>query len=152
TADHPERRFGLHRALRRREPAAREGIIAFETLEAVPRLFDAVDARLIGPLQFAFELEIVRWIGEDEIDALGSELAHFDDRVAHNDALGSALTLLDHANRALLRHEGADSPRWGLHASTGNGLTRQHAGAKRGQRFRRRRASKATRTGSKLLR
>src|SRR5208282_2174763 len=58
-ADHPERAVLLERAARRREPSAREGVVSVEVVELVPRGLAAVDARVVGSMQLARELQIV---------------------------------------------------------------------------------------------
>ena len=68
-ADHPQRGGGLHHAAAGGEPGAGEIVVGGETGELVPIVVDGVDARIVGTLEVALELQIVRRIGEDEIDA-----------------------------------------------------------------------------------
>ena len=74
-ADHPERGAGLHHAPNLREPGAREGIVFGKGSEAIPIVVDRVDKALVGPRQASRKLEIVRRIGEDEIDAARGSFA-----------------------------------------------------------------------------
>jgi hypothetical protein len=49
----------------------------------VPGFLDAVNQRLVGPLEVARELQIVGRIGEDEIDRFGGELGELGQAIPH---------------------------------------------------------------------
>ena len=72
---------------RRAAPSQRagEGIVGGEIGELVPFVVDRVDEALVGARQRAFELQIVRRIGEDEVDAGLGERVEFGDAVADED-------------------------------------------------------------------
>ena len=74
-ADDDDRRVALHHPPRRAEPGAGERVVGGEVGELVPIVVDRVDHALVGARQRAFELQIVRRIGEDEIDARLGQLA-----------------------------------------------------------------------------
>ena len=84
-ADDDDRRVALHHPPRRAEPGAGERVIGGEVGELVPIVVDRVDHALIGARQRAFELQIVRRIGEDEIDARLGQPGEFGDAVADDD-------------------------------------------------------------------
>src|SRR6185369_2853578 len=69
------------------EPGAGEFIIGGEARELIPIVVDGVDLGIVGTLQIALELEVVRRIGEHEIDAIRRELIHLGDALAHDNAV-----------------------------------------------------------------
>ncbi len=71
-----------------------EFVIAFEAREPVPVGVDAVDPRIIGAVQFAFQLQVVGRIGEDHVDAAFRHGVHQLDTVADMDGVGISLCLL----------------------------------------------------------
>ena len=48
---------------------------------------DRVDARIIGTLEVALQLQVIGRVGEHEIDALGRQLRHCRDTVADQDSM-----------------------------------------------------------------
>ena len=62
-----------------------EGVVAAKIGEAVPVVVDAVDARLVGPVQFVGKLQIVGRVGEDEIDGAGRQLRQLFEAIADQD-------------------------------------------------------------------
>jgi hypothetical protein len=86
-ADHPDRAGWLQHTPAGRQPGARERVIALEIGESVPGLINAVDARLVGAVEVAGELQIVGRIGEDEIDALRRQFLQGADAIAGQDAI-----------------------------------------------------------------
>ena len=85
-ADHPERCRGLHQPPAGEQPGAGEVVIGGKARKLVPVIIDGIDARVVGPLEIALELEIVGRVGEDEIDRLGRQFRHLRDAVADQDA------------------------------------------------------------------
>ena len=77
----------LHHAPAGGEPGAGEFVIGGEARELVPVVVDGVDARIVRALEIACELEIVRRVGEDEIDGGRRQLRHFGDAVADQNAM-----------------------------------------------------------------
>ena len=84
--DDPERGGGLHQTAGGKEPGAGEIVICGETREFVPVVVDRVDAGIVGAFEIALELEIVRRIGEHQIDGSGRQLCHFGNAIADQDA------------------------------------------------------------------
>ena len=66
----------------------REIVIVGETREFVPVVIDGIDARIVRPFEIAGELEIVRRIGEDDVDGRRRQLRHRGDAVADKNAVG----------------------------------------------------------------
>ena len=85
-ADHPQRAGGLQHAPAGGQPGAGEFVVGREARELVPVVVDGVDLGIVGTLEVALELQIVRRIGEDEIDAVGRQLRHLGDAIADDDA------------------------------------------------------------------
>src|SRR5207237_10875033 len=81
-SEHPQCLIRLEDSPSLPQPGAREGFIISERLKFVPVVIDRSDLALIGPVQVAIELEIIGWIGEDEIDRCGRNLAHLLEAVA----------------------------------------------------------------------
>ena len=46
----------------------REQVISIEAVELVPGIVHTIDDRLVGAGQATAELEVVGWIGKDQID------------------------------------------------------------------------------------
>ena len=69
-ADHPDRAGGLQHAAAGGEPGFGEFVVGGEAGELVPVVGDRIDVRIVRALEIAGELEIVRRIGEDQIDAM----------------------------------------------------------------------------------
>ena len=85
-ADHPQRRGRLHHAAAGDQPGAREIVVGGETGKLVPIVVDRVDARIVGTLEVALELQIVRRVGEHEIDGLRRELRQLGNAIADQNA------------------------------------------------------------------
>ncbi len=81
------RRIGLENAARFAKPGARERVIFAKARELVPIVVDGVDHALVGTRQGAFKLEIVRRVGENEIDACVGKLAQAFDAVANQNLI-----------------------------------------------------------------
>jgi hypothetical protein len=47
---------------------AGEGVVAREVGELVPVVVDGVDLAVVGTQEFATQLQIVGWVGEDHVD------------------------------------------------------------------------------------
>jgi len=86
-ADDPNRGGRFHDATAGGEPAPREVVIGGKACELVPVVVDRIDAGVVRSFQIAGELEIVRWIGEDEIDGSRGQLRHSGDAVADKNAV-----------------------------------------------------------------
>ena len=67
-ADDDERRVALHQSTRGAEPAARKSIVFGKVGEFVPVVVDGVDKTLVRARQRILELQIVRRVGENEVD------------------------------------------------------------------------------------
>jgi hypothetical protein len=91
--DHPDRAIVLEDAPSLGEPVSRKVVIDGEAVELVPIVVDRIDAAALGSEQVAAELEIVRWVGEDHVDALLRQACHFRDAVALEDAVVRKLAL-----------------------------------------------------------
>ena len=72
-ADHPQRRRRLHDAAAGQQPGAGEIVIGGEGRELVPVVVDGIDMGFVGALEIALELQIVRRIGEHQIDRTGRQ-------------------------------------------------------------------------------
>jgi hypothetical protein len=59
-----------------------------EVGELVPVVVDGIDARIVGAFELALQLQIVRRIGKDQIDALGRQLCQLGNAVAEYDSMG----------------------------------------------------------------
>ncbi len=81
-ADDPQRGARLHHPSASDKPGAREIIISGEAREFVPVIVDGIDAGIVGTLEVALELQIVRRIGEDEIHGRGRKLRHLGNAIA----------------------------------------------------------------------
>ena len=95
-ADHPDRAVRLQHALAFGEPRAGELIVGGESVEAVPGVVHAIDARVVGPEKIAAKLEIIRRIGEDQLHGAGWHCAKHLDAIALNNApleIGAETTL-----------------------------------------------------------
>ena len=75
----------LHGAMGGRQPVAGETVVIGEGGELVPVVVHRVHFALVGAGQAAFELEIVRRIGENQVDAAGRQATHVVDAVADQD-------------------------------------------------------------------
>ena len=104
-ADHPQRRARLHHPAAGGEPGAGEIVIGGEAGEFVPVVVDGIDAEIVGTLEIALELQIVRRIGEYQIDRLRPEVSPSRQR---NRRRGCART---RRTRKLTRGALADAPR-----------------------------------------
>ena len=85
-ADHPQRGGGLHQAAAGGDPGAGEIVVSGETGELVPIVIDGIDARIVGTLEVALQLQIIRRVGEDEIDGSCRQLRHLGNAIADDDA------------------------------------------------------------------
>src|SRR5262249_60580759 len=65
----PRRGGGLQPPPARDQPGAGEIVVGQKARELVPALVDGVDLGFIGALELALELEVIRRIGEYEVDA-----------------------------------------------------------------------------------
>ena len=70
------------------QPGAGEIVVGGKARELVPVVVDRIDARIVGALEVALELQIVGRIGEDEIDRCRRQLCHLGNAVADDDARG----------------------------------------------------------------
>src|SRR5262249_34534318 len=86
-ADNPDGGSRLHHAAAGSEPRPGEIVIAGKAAELVPGVADGVDARVIRSLQGVRQLEIVRWVSEDEIDGSRRQLRHSGDAVANKNTV-----------------------------------------------------------------
>src|SRR5690606_1277651 len=96
-ADEPQRAVGLQNASRFRQPGLCKAVISREAIELVPMVGDGIDVAAVGSIEIAAELEVVRRVGEDEIDRCAWQRAHRLDAVARQypperqlDSLGPA--------------------------------------------------------------
>ena len=86
-ADHPEGAVVLQHPARFGKPGASELVIGLEGGEPVPVVVDRVDLGIVRAQQVAAELQIVRRVGEDQVDALLRQLGHLGDAVAQDDCI-----------------------------------------------------------------
>ena len=84
-ADHENRRFRLHHAPHGAEPGAGEGVVIGKARKLVPVVVDRVDEALVGARQRAFELQVVRRVGEHQVDAGRRQPAELVDAIADED-------------------------------------------------------------------
>src|SRR4029077_17581307 len=77
----------LQHAAAGRKPVVGEGVVGREARELVPIVVDAVDAAIVGAEQLVVELEIVRRVGEDEIDACRRQALQRLDAIADDDSV-----------------------------------------------------------------
>jgi hypothetical protein len=87
-ADHPQRRLTLHHAPARDEPSAREVVVGDKARELVPVVVDCIDARVVGTLEVALQLQVIGGIGENEIDRFRRQLCHLGNAVADQNSVG----------------------------------------------------------------
>jgi len=81
-ADHPQRGIRLHHAPAGQEPGAGEIVIGAEACKFVPGVVDGIDAGIVRPLEVALQLQVIRRIGKDEIDASRGKLFQFSHAIA----------------------------------------------------------------------
>jgi len=86
-ADHPNGAVRLEDAAAFAEPGAGETIVVGKAGKLVPGIVDAVDHRVVGAEQLAFQLQIVGRIGEHEVDALVGEPRQLLQAIADEDAV-----------------------------------------------------------------
>jgi hypothetical protein len=86
-ADDPNGRRRFHHAPASRQPGLREIVVGREARELVPVVIDGIDARIVRALEIARELEIVRRVGEHEIDGRRREFRHSGDAIACKNAM-----------------------------------------------------------------
>src|SRR5690606_23819845 len=86
-SDHPDRAIWLEQPPRSLEPGAGEGVIMGKAVELVPIVIKGIDLGLVGPGQTLLELQIVRWIGENQINAAGRQGIHVVDAIAHENSV-----------------------------------------------------------------
>ena len=77
---------GLSTRLQAVSQRSGEFVIGRKARKLVPVVVDRVDLGIVGTLEVALELKIVRRIGEHEIDAIRRQLGHFGDAIADDDA------------------------------------------------------------------
>ena len=65
--------------------APRKIVVIGKAREFVPIVVDAIDEALVRPRERGFELQIIRRIGEDEIDAFRRQPGHRFDAIAFDD-------------------------------------------------------------------
>ncbi len=58
----------LEHAAASQQPGPREGIVDLEGRELIPVIVAGIDLGLVGPGQCAAELEIIRRVGENDVD------------------------------------------------------------------------------------
>ena len=91
-------RVRLHGPTAGDEPGAGEIVVGGEARKFVPVVVHGIDARIVGTLEVALQLQIIRRVGEDEIDGRGRQLCHLGNAIADEDARrGSGLKT--HAGR-----------------------------------------------------
>jgi len=86
-ADHPDRAIRLQNAAASEQPCTGERIIDFKGGELVPLVIDGIDQRLIGTVQRAAELEIIRRICKDRIDGVIRQGFQSGDAIAFDDGV-----------------------------------------------------------------
>jgi hypothetical protein len=86
-ADDPDGTIRFQHALTFGEPLFREAIVVLEAPELVPSVIDAVHNGVVGAEQFALKLEIVRGVGENEIDRSCGKLAESAETIAVQDSI-----------------------------------------------------------------
>ena len=64
------------------EPGAGEIVVGLEARELIPVVVDRIDLGIVGTLEVAGKLQIVRRVGEDQIDRGGRQFRHFGDAIA----------------------------------------------------------------------
>ena len=84
-ADHENRRVPLHGSARAIEPCPGKIVVIGKARKLVPIVVDAIDEALVRPRETGFELQIIRRIGEDEIDAFRRQPGHLLDAIAFDD-------------------------------------------------------------------
>ena len=72
------------------EPVPREPVIRREVRKLVPFVIDSVNDGLVGPQEFVLELEIIRRVGEDQIDGLFRQRLQDVDATALEDGIERA--------------------------------------------------------------
>ena len=77
--------FGFIARRAAREPRPCERVVFGEIGELVPVVVDRVDQALVRARKSALELQIIRRIGEDEVDGRCRQLVHLGDAVADQD-------------------------------------------------------------------
>ena len=82
TADDPERPRRLQQAPRGGEPALGKPVVFGEIGEFIPVVLDPVDPAVVGPMQLAAQLQVIRRVGEDEIDRPCRQVRHDPEAVA----------------------------------------------------------------------
>ena len=87
-ADHPQRRLALHHAPTCDEPSAGEVVVSDKTRKLVPVVVDRIDARVVGTLEVALQLQVIGGIGENEINRFRRQLCHLGNAVADENAVG----------------------------------------------------------------
>src|SRR5690606_37138942 len=92
-ADDPDGTVRFQHATAFGEPGAAESIVFCEVVELVPGVVDAVHLRVVRAEKIARELQIIRRIGENEIDARAGNLLQFVDAITNENpsALRAAL-------------------------------------------------------------
>ena len=98
-ADHPQRTVGLEHAARLGQPLAGEAVIGRHGIELVPVIGHRIDMTAVRAIEIAAELEVVGWIGEDEIDAGRRQRAHGLDAVAGQDTTQRKIGCTHHFDR-----------------------------------------------------
>ena len=74
------------------EPGAGEFVVGLEARELIPVVVDRIDLGIVGALEIARKLQIVRRIGEDQIDRAGRQLRHFRDAIADENSRARCAT------------------------------------------------------------
>ena len=67
-ADHPQRAVGLEDPLALAQPGPGKRVVRRKAVEPVPVVVDTVHAAVVGPIERARQLEIVRRVSEYEVD------------------------------------------------------------------------------------
>ncbi len=91
--DDPDGAVRLQHAAAGEQPGAGEGIIGLEGGELVPFVVDGINERLIGPVQRAAKLEVIRRIGENRVHRLAREGIQGSDAITLYDAVFPGVTL-----------------------------------------------------------
>ena len=86
-ADHPKRAVWLECPPAGAEPGMGKRVIAVEVREFIPVMVYPIDPAVIGPQQFAIELQIVGRISEDQIGPASRKSCQLSDTIANNDPI-----------------------------------------------------------------
>ncbi len=86
-SDDPDCPMGFKQSARRFEPVMGELIISSEAGKLVPRIIDRIHLAIVRTMQITLELEIIGWIGKNEIDACLWQAVHHLDAITGNNRI-----------------------------------------------------------------